>query len=322
MISWIFSIVFLSFNVDAQLIPSLNIIREQAPFPGYIYRPNDEKKHTAILLLHGSEGGNSDYWYFPGQQPKKVGEDGIIPFVARYYATLGYVTYAICYFDCKHHKGFSNYPPDELKNIDLMKVTYPALTWLKKYKYVANNRVILWGASRGAEQAILLASELSKLQQSDASIVLPTAVVALSPAEKVVGPLPQKAADAIKEGKSFTGDLNEVAWLINNNKQLKGKKINISSFPNHVLITSFSEDPVWKSTDISVLEKQYEDLEVTKISMNPDDSFEEKIKELPLKFKQATFLEFLSEGHVFPPFESEESKMLDKVVSDFFNYSK
>ncbi|MBY0385973.1 hypothetical protein K2X05_12510 [bacterium] len=322
MISWMFLILFSSLNAKAQLIPSLNIIREPAPYPGYLYRPNDEKKHPAILLLHGSEGGNGDYWYFPGQEPKMVGEDGIIPFVARYYATLGYVTYAVCYFDCKHHKGFSNYPPDELKNIDLMKVTYPALTWLTENKYVANNKVILWGASRGAEQAILLASELSKMQQSDSTIILPSAVVALSPSEKVVGPLPQEAADAIKKGQSFTGSLDDVAWLLNNEKQLKGKKISISSFPSPVLITSFSEDPVWKHANISALEKQYSVDDMTKIVMTPKDAFESKIKELPAKFKKATFLEFLSKGHVFPPFESEESKMLDKVVSDFFNYSK
>lgn len=322
MISWIFLIVFSSLNASAQLIESLNIIREAAPFPGYLYRPNDEKKHAAILLLHGSEGGNSDYWYFPGQKPSMVGESGIIPFVARYYATLGYVTYAVCYFDCKHHKGYSNYPPDELKSIDLMKVTYPALQWLTEYKYVTNKKVIIWGASRGAEQALLIASELSNLKKNDSTIVLPKAVVALSPSEKVVGPLPQEAADAIKEGKSFIGNTSDVAWLINSHKQEKGKKMNIASFPNPVLITSFSEDPVWKSTDISVLEKQYADDEMTKITMRPDDIFEEKIKEFSPPFQKATFLEFLSEGHVFPPLESEESKMLDKIVSEFFNYSK
>jgi dienelactone hydrolase len=305
-------------KVSAQLIPSLNIIKEKAPFPGYMYRPNDELSHPAIILLHGSEGGNADYWYKPGNPPKNTGGSALVPYMARYYAMLGHVTYAVCYFDCKHHKGYSNYPPDELKNVDLMKVTYPALTWLKNYKYVEHKKVILWGASRGAEQAILLATRLTELQEKDPLIILPDGVVSLSPLERVAAAFPQEVADAMIVGQPIAFPKNEVAWLINGEKQKNYDVIQISKFPNPVLITSFQTDPVWRYIDMQVLKDQYQPADLVSISMAPSDLVLNKSKEIPNSFGRVTFFEMLDTGHVYPKYGSEESKVMDRILQYFF----
>ncbi len=307
--------------VFAELIPSLNIIREKAPFPGYIYRPNNTLSHPAIILLHGSEGGNGDFWYQPGQAPIDTGENGLVPYLARYYAMLGYVTYAICYFDCKHHDGFTSYPPDDLKNVDLMKATYPALSWLKSYKFVDQKKVILWGASRGAEQALLLATRLTELQKEDSSIILPDGVVSLSPIEQITPALSQEVADAIIGGQPFTLAKDESAWLINGEKQINFDVINISKFPNPVLITSFQKDPVWKYINMQDLKNQYQPKDLVSIQMASGDSAKEKIREIPNTFGRITFFEILDTGHVFPTYGSEESKMMDQILQQFFQHT-
>jgi dienelactone hydrolase len=305
-------------KASAQLIPSLNIIKENAPFPGYMYRPNDELSHPAIILLHGSEGGNADYWYEPGNPPKNTGGNALVPYMARYYATLGYVTYAVCYFDCKHHQGYSKYPPDELKNVDLMKVTYPALAWLKSYKYVDNKKVILWGGSRGAEQVILLAARLTELQEKDPFIILPDGVVSLSPLERVAPAFPQEVADTMIAGSLVAFPKNEVAWLMNGEKQINYEVINISKFPNPVLITSFQADPVWKYIDMQVLKDQYQPADLVSISMTPSDLALNKSEDIPSSFGRVTFFEMLDAGHVYPMYGSEESKVMDQILQLFF----
>ncbi len=305
-------------QISAQLIPSLNIIKEKAPFPGYLYLPNDELSHPDIILLHGSEGGNADYRYQPGKPPQKTGANAIVPYMARYYAMLGYVTYAVCYFDCKHHLGYSEYPPDELKNVDLMKITYPALTWLKKSQYVDNKKVILWGASRGAEQAILLATRLTELKATDPSILLPDGVVSLSPLERVAPAFPQAVADAMIGGLPVVFPKNAVAWLINGEKQINYDVINIAKFPNPVLITTFQTDPVWKYIDMQILKDQYPPKDLVSISMAPSDVATEKSNEIPTIFGSMTIFEMQSTGHVFPKYGGEESKVMDQVLQQFF----
>lgn len=109
---------------SALLSPDNSVIKEKAPFPGYLYHPNDNAAHPGILLLHGSDGGNGDF--NPNFRNARTGENAGTPSLARDYARRGYVTYALCHFDCKHHDGYDDYPPDDLKDIDIYKITYEA----------------------------------------------------------------------------------------------------------------------------------------------------------------------------------------------------
>lgn len=305
----------------SQLIPHLNIIQEKAPFPGYLYRPNDNLPHPAILLLHGSEGGNGDYWYFPGQKPTKVGADALVPFVARYYATLGYVTYALCYFDCEHLPGYSSYPPQELKNIDLMSVTYPALEWLKNSKFVQNNKVILWGASRGAEQTLVLASELSKLKINNPNIILPDGVVALSPLERIAPAFPYSDAQALISGSRPQFSRSDSAWMIYNRGLKTFEGIALNEYPNPVLVSSFVQDPVWGRIDMSQLVKQYSADESYFVNTDFSPSCQSYLGQTTSEFKRFNFLEFSGSGHVFPDYGTHESGLLDQKIQRFFKFS-
>lgn len=313
-------VLLFCFQALAQGEPSFDIAREKAPFPGYLYRPADNKPRPAILLLHGSEGGNADFWYLPNNKPSQVGENAIIPFLARYYASLGYVAYALCYFDCRHHEGYAKYPPEDLKNIELMQVTYPALKWLKESPLV-NGKVLIWGGSRGAEQALLLASKLAELKLKDGSIVLPDAVVALSPLEEVASSFPLEAATAIINGHPLPPLPNDPAWLINGEKQWPTRTIEIAKFKNPVLVSSFEHDPVWSRVNMKILRDQYPSSKLVNVTMAPHESAVETLKKVPPSFGAATFIEFTGEGHVFPPLGSERSNFLHEVLSRFFKDS-
>lgn len=313
--SSIFILISLFFQValSGVLIPHLNIIKEQPDFPGYMYRPNDDKSHPAILLLHGSEGGNGDFWYKPGQKPKSTGEESTIPFVARYYAMQGYVTYALCYFDCGHHKGFKTYPPNELKDIDLKSITYEALQWLKSYKYVANRKVAIWGASRGAEHAIVLLSKLN--EHKEFFPVQPDALIALSPIDFVGFAFSTEAAQAAINGLSFPMDGKSSPWKFNESlRPLTPVQLGQTQTP--LLVTYFSVDPVWQAGNVENLARQFTS-QIKRVSIRPGDSASLHIENALENLKGRTFLKFDSSGHVFPEFGSESNLLQNKVIEEF-----
>jgi hypothetical protein len=139
----------------------------RAKFPGsYLFVPATPGAHPGIIALHGSGGGR----YTPGMMCN-----------ARLLASRGYATLAFCYFDC----GAAAIP-EALSNVDLRR-TYEAMLWLKRSPHVRGRKVVLSGASRGAEQAVLLASLLGRAAKSDSSIVVPDALYASAPYGRVVG---------------------------------------------------------------------------------------------------------------------------------------
>ena len=100
-----------------------SVIEEKAPFPGYLFRPKDNAAHPGIIFLHGSEGGNGDYNDPFGRIPRtSTGKNAATPSFAREYARRGYVTYALCYYDCKCHESNDACPPDNFKEIDIYKL--------------------------------------------------------------------------------------------------------------------------------------------------------------------------------------------------------
>jgi hypothetical protein len=145
----------------------VEIPEARARFPGsYLFVPATPGSHRGIIALHGSGGGR----YTPGMMCN-----------ARLLASRGYATLAFCYFDCG-----ADAIPEALSDIDLRR-TYDAMVWLKRSPYVQGEKVVLSGASRGAEQAVLLASLLGRAAKSDSGIVLPDAVYASAPYGRVVG---------------------------------------------------------------------------------------------------------------------------------------
>jgi hypothetical protein len=226
------------------------IIVEKAPFPGYLYRPKDDAAHPGIILLHGSSGGNGDFWHYPGTPSSAdTDENYFIPMLARYYAGLGYCAYALCYFDCSHHEGYGDYPPDELKNIDLLKITYKAFNWLKNSDYVKNKKVAIWGVSRGAEQVLVFASLVGKNKES-MKLTVPDAILAISPSDFVAGAFTREMADYISNYTEMNSKKppksDYSSWIFDGKKIKPGIPVEIGNYKGPVLITYFTTDTLWE----------------------------------------------------------------------------
>jgi dienelactone hydrolase len=115
---------------------------------GTLFLPPGEGRHPAIIVLSGSEGGT----YEPA---------------AAVYASHGFVTLALAYF------GMEGLPP-ALVEIPVETVGR-AISWLKAHPRVNKDAIGVWGASKGAELALLAASYYPEIK----------AVVAKSPSAVV-----------------------------------------------------------------------------------------------------------------------------------------
>ena len=295
--------------------PISDIVEERPPFPGYLYRPREKGAYPGILLLHGSDGGNGDFWYEPNQKPTNTGACALLPLMARYYACRGYVAYALCYFDCDHHVGFDEYPPQDLKKIDLYNITYRAMKWLKESTFVREKKVAVLGASRGAEQALILSSLLAQYnQQYDEGYLEPDVVVALSPSERVMGAFPLQAAKALIAGEEPVWG-NEPSWVFHNPIKV-GEKIDLSVCTQPFFLSYFEEDPVWNvQNPPSSLREGYESERDIDLLVSKTCSVrQERIKDLSFR---SVYMKLQGSGHVLPPLNSPQNMFMKWWLEHF-----
>lgn len=129
------------------------------PFPGAVWAvPADHRHHPVVIVLGGSEGGSST-------------ARAMAPlFAARGYATLGLPYYDPGYDPTDRIEGlprsFTAIPVDRLATVR---------EWLNRQPEADANRIGLWGASKGAEFALIAASNYSWIK----------AVVAVVPSDLV-----------------------------------------------------------------------------------------------------------------------------------------
>jgi dienelactone hydrolase len=291
-----------------------SVIEEKAPFPGYLYRPKDNAAHPGILFLHGSDGGNGDFNPF-GQTPR-IGKNASIPSLAREYARLGYVTYALCWFDCKHHEDYDDYPPDELKEIDIYNTTYEAFLWLKKSDYVQNKKVAIWGVSMGAEQALLLASLVGKHKES-MKFIEPDAILAASPPDIATETFTQEEIDTLLRGEKYLSN-GDSAWTFNDKKIKTGIPIDIQNYNSPVLITYFENDPMRWGVPINPenLVKKYLDNNIPHIFIHfcDENDMSKTLKEVRDNIDKNIIINFTKEkGHVSPSEQKSASLMFEAI---------
>ena len=300
-------------------VPNYEVEKLKLPFPGYLYKPKTENQsYPAIVLLHGSEGGNGDFWYTPGNRPKRTGEGSDAPWRARRYAKLGYVALALCYFDCRHHKGLSDLPPDELVKVDIKGITQKAIAWLRQQKFVGNNKVGLLGMSRGAEQAILLAS----LSDPD-SAGTPDAVVSLSPSDQVMGQFSKRTAEAIIRGDTAQWPLKP-AWMYGNDTPALGYPIQVEKYKNPLLVTYFWIDPVWMGyEDLSSTMRRFEvaGVEYFYKKIGRQNIGEKTFQSISSTSSKAIFIKYDISGHVYPDRTKDPAvaRLHDKTIDWFLN---
>ncbi len=284
-----------SSSVFAKEVP---FVEEKAPYPGYIYRPDDDKTHPAIIILHGSEGGNGDFW----MKSFHTGKNSFAPNTARYFASQGFVTYALCYFDCKHQEGYENYPPDELVDLDL-EYAIEAIRELRKNEWVEGQKVVLMGFSRGAEQALLIASILSKSEEGRRDPGLPDVIIAHAPPDVVTPGFSEENAQKILSGVPFdTLRFEQDSWRYQDHRIEYYTPIEIEHYKGALLASNGAKDQVWgRMVHPEKLMDRYRELDVKylHIQFREENSPEAILQRVRANTTPRLFMLYEEEGHAF-----------------------
>ena len=239
-------LIFLSFvlprTVTAQTYP---VVQIKNPFNGSaVYSSTSTEKRTSVLKLHGSEGGSDAYGNIEGST----------------LAAMGLTVMNYCYFDC--NRGLVD-PRQTLKNVELATL-FIAIEWLRSQPN-SNGKVIVYGASRGAELALILASLATEFK------IKIDGVIAHAPSDKYngaynwnwsnqacwicklwpkqCGPQTPKT-DFIWNYSCGEYDLQLIygpnsAWLLNGVPVPSKTRIQIEVYDGPLLITVGEKDDVW-----------------------------------------------------------------------------
>lgn len=215
------------------------------PFLGSrLYLPNDQAQHTAIVMLHGSEGGSA---YSLDAE-------------ANVLATQGYAVLVLCYFDC--NRGLIG-RRETLKDVEAG-IVLNAVRWLRKQNH-SNGKVVVYGFSRGAELT-LIAGSMAEVDDGK-----PSALIAHAPSDVFVGPFNWSWRDPIcwlckrGVGQCPSGSVETdyrwnracgaddptllpygvSAWLVAGKSISEGARIEIEKYDKPILITVGEKDEVW-----------------------------------------------------------------------------
>lgn len=188
-------------------------------YPGtQIFRPEGGKPRAAVVLLHGSEGGLAPY----------------SPALAETLAKRGFVTAAFCWFDCG-----SAAAPEALRQVPLDR-TLDFVRWFRKGP-AEDVPLVLYGASRGGEQAVLLGSLVAHAQLFEG-------LAAHAASDTVVA-----AYDRSTNGPFEVEDGFDAAWTWHGAVQYgeralphgSGPRIAIETYPGPLWLSHGEEDPLW-----------------------------------------------------------------------------
>jgi dienelactone hydrolase len=210
---------------------------------GTLFLPEGNERRPAILVLSGSEGGTFE------------------PAAAQY-AAQGYVTFALAYF------GMDDLPRD-LEEIPVETVER-GLRWLKSHPRVKADSVGAWGASKGAELALLAASLFGDIK----------AVVAKSASAYVFEGVGEGKGKVHRSSWTYKGEsvpfvpfefnmkigasygwaqMRKSPWstrpmysyAIKRAKELEAAAIQVENINGPVLVTGGGQDGVWPSDEMS-----------------------------------------------------------------------
>ena len=248
-------VLLLTYATTALAAPKTNppgIRTVPTPFGGStLFVPNDDKPHPGVLVLHGSDGGTWPYWMLEAQA----------------LAYEGYAALAYCYASCPSGDDRDLYLPRvEIHNVELRK-TYDALEWLSKSSLVGGKKVALYGYSRGAEHALLLAS----LMADDKFAAQPAAVAVHAPSDVIwAGWNWQWGNDLCRKPGGTWNEICGVApppqgegiqgWLWNGDDKpvAPTKRIEIERFKGDIFIVHGELDRVWPADMSSRIQKTLE----------------------------------------------------------------
>ncbi|MES2854815.1 MAG: acyl-CoA thioester hydrolase/BAAT C-terminal domain-containing protein [Bdellovibrionota bacterium] len=232
---------------------STHPVKQDTPFlDSYVFTPDDGKPHPGIFMVHGSAGGAvSDMWV-----------------QAMYLVSHGFTVMTFCWFDCGRDALFE--PAKPLAEIELQK-TIAAMKWFKESPHVNGKKIGLFGISRGAEHALILASYQDRIPFKI------DAVAVHAPSDVVVGGFSnnwidkrcwicKRASPCEEKPENWNpscGDINLghkdpykiPAWLWSGKALEIGQRIEIEKYAGPVFITAGNDDAVWESDRTRRIEK-------------------------------------------------------------------
>ncbi len=229
--------------------PATFTMRRDTPFPGAVWAvPKTKGPHPIVIVLGGSEGGSS------------VAREMAPIFAARGYATLG-----LPYYDPGYDpndrvpglpKNFIEIPVDRLAEVK---------RWLGGQRDADAKRIGIWGASKGAEFALIAASRYNWIKAVVA--VVPTDLVwegwgVSGPSRSSFSfggtPLPFQPyagmdAEFAKAAKGEAMDIGKVhrEGRIKYPERIAAARIPIEQFRGRLLVIGGGQDAVWPSGEMA-----------------------------------------------------------------------
>lgn len=190
-----------------------------SPLGTLMFAPKGVTKAPGIVLLHGSNGQNAGWSYLEAFD----------------FAAAGFIAMPLGY-----DKGGTPWIAGDIHDVELGE-TADAIAALRADKRI-NGKVGLWGVSRGAEHALLVAS-LTGRDPSEADAI-PDAVAVHAPTDTIVGAF---IADCWHPRIKAPSDETRLAW------QWRGvaaglapdAPIEIERYAGPLHITHGEEDEVW-----------------------------------------------------------------------------
>ena len=183
----------------------------------YLYVPKIDRPCPSILVLHGSDGGAAGWSHWQ----------------ALLFAMQGFRTFAPSY--CK---GGNSWHAGDILDVDLDE-TEEAIIWLRQHE-LSNDKVGLFGVSRGAEHALLVASLMAETDSKG----LPDAVAVHSPSDTIVGAFIAKNFDPNESG-IWDPSLRAWRWRGSSDNLLPTSPIRIEQYHGPIMLTHGAADSVW-----------------------------------------------------------------------------
>lgn len=199
---------------------TLKIIRQLIPDWGTSYGPPGDGPFPAIMILHGSEGAWSGWSH----------RNAVI------LASHGFLAFPFGYSN-----GGNAWNAGDIINVSLDR-TVEALAALRAFHF-ASEKVGVYGVSRGAEHALLLASLMAR----DGVDGLPDAIAAHSPPDVICGAFNGRSwRDAGDPGWQAWDPGNRAwSWRGSSDELLPTTPIEIERFDAPLFLSHGTADRVW-----------------------------------------------------------------------------
>jgi pimeloyl-ACP methyl ester carboxylesterase len=197
---------------------TLAIRKSTSPQGATVYWPTRRRPRGGIVCLHGSEGGSA----------------GWNDVNCLLFAAAGFVALAHRY---TQNRAFLRHPDIDEVPLD---ATETALHYLREQLATRGCGVGLFGVSRGAEHALLLAELLTEA----ASQAVPDAIAVHSPPDAT---WPAYIVADFDTGRPWAGDPQRPAWSWRGglDRTRPGTPLRPERFPGPVFIAQGTEDRVW-----------------------------------------------------------------------------